>query len=134
MRAITIDRTIPVGKFLARAETLTIDDLDFEFTWSISPPPMRLAPVRDPDTGRTRLEHFFTPLPIWWRIRDASGSEYTENGGSAGPEGQRWRMRFRCEPLPSPAVDELLLTLSEIRPYEDVVEREIETIRVPLLS
>ena len=135
MRAIVIDRTIPVGKFSVRAETLTIreDDDEFEFVWSIQPAPVRLEAVRDPDSGRVRLEHFLTRLPIWWRIRDDVGREYAaDGGGSEAGEGERWRSQYGYRPAPPSDVGELLLTLSEIRPHEDVAEREIETIRVPL--
>ena len=96
---------------------------------------MRLEPVRDPDSDITRLEHFYVSLPIWWRIRDDAGHDYTaDRGGYEGPEGERWRIRFRWGPVPPPTVEDLILTLSEIRPYEDVIEREIDTVRVPLRS
>ena len=132
MRAIVIDRIIAVGKFSVRAETLVIDDDDLEFTWSITPVPVRMEPVHDPDTGRTRLEQFMTRLPVWWRITDNSGRHYTEAGGSEDGDSDVWRHRFRYVPSPPASATELLLTLREIRPYEDVAEREIETIRVPL--
>lgn len=132
IKAIAIDRAVAVGEFSVRAETITIDDEGFEFVWSVSPVPTRPEPVMDPDSGRVRIEQFFTPLSIWWAIRDNDGRRYTEAGGSAGGERDRWRSHTRYQPVPPPATKELVLTLQEIVPREGVAGVELETIRVQL--
>jgi hypothetical protein len=132
IKAIAIDRTIPVGEFSVRAETLTIDDEGFEFVWSVSPVPVRPDPVLDPDSGRTRIEQFFTPLSIWWSITDGEGRHYVEGGGSAGGDSDRWRSHTRYLPTIPSGTPELVLTLSEIVPRENVAGSELETIRVSL--
>ena len=132
IRAIAIDRAIDVGKFSVRAETLTIDDDGFEFVWSVSPVPTRPEPVMDPDSGRVRLEQFFTPLSVWWAIGDIEGRRYVEGGGSSCGDGERWRSHPRYLPAPPPDTRELLLTLHEIVPRAGIEGVELETIRVPL--
>jgi len=132
MKAIAIDRVVAIGKFLVRAETITIDEEGFEFVWSVSPVPTRPEPVMDPDSGRVRIEQFFTPLSIWWAIVDNDGRHYIEGGGSAGGDRDRWRSHTRYMPVPPPVTKELVLTLNEIVPREGVGGVELETIRVPL--
>ena len=134
IRAIAIDRSVPIGAFTIRARTLTIDEEGFELAWSISPAPTRPDIVEDPDTGAARFERFVTPL-VAWRIRDSSGQSYTGGEGSQDGDLKAWHVRSNFAPAPPGSASALVMTLHELVSREDqavVFGRELRVIRVSL--
>ena len=136
IRAIAIDRSVPVGAFTIRVRTLTIDEAGFEFAWSISPAPTRPDIIEDPDTGAARFERFVTPL-VAWRIKDSSGRSYEGGDGSQEGDLKAWHVRSNFAPAPPETASALVMTLHELTSREDqapVLGRELRVIRVSLES